>query len=109
MNLWLDDERDPKSKKIQEIFGSKGDEIWVKSYEEAINFLKTGKVNSISLDHDLGTEKTGADVARFIEAGAFWNLIPKLEWRIHSQNPVGSKNMLLALKKAEEYWKKPNQ
>jgi hypothetical protein len=106
MNLWLDDERDPKSKKIQEIFGAKGDEFWVKTYEDTIKILKTGKVKSISLDHDLGAEKTGADIAKFTEGAAYWRLIPKLQWKVHSQNPVGSKNIIMALNKADEYWKK---
>jgi hypothetical protein len=109
MKLWLDDERDPKSPKIKEIFGAKGDEIWVKTVEETIEYLKTGKINHISLDHDLGTIKTGMDVAKFIEGAAFWSLIPKLNWRVHSQNPVGRKNMILALKNADNYWRKKDE
>lgn len=104
MKIWLDDERNPKNQKIQELFGSKGNEIWVKNYEDAVKHLKTGQVTEISLDHDLGTVKTGMDVAKFIEAAAFWKLIPKLLWKIHSQNPVGKKNMLLALQNADRYW-----
>lgn len=106
MKLWLDDERDPTDPKIQCIFGSKGDEIWVKTASSAIAHLNQGQVESISLDHDLGPPSagTGMDVAKWIEEQAFFGTLPRLTWSVHSKNPVGTKNMMRALAKADEFW-----
>jgi hypothetical protein len=106
MKLWLDDERNPKSPKIQMIFGAKGDEIWARTAAVAINYLKQGNIVSISLDHDLGPDSagTGMDVAKWIEEQAFLNNLPRLAWTIHSKNRVGAKNIERALVKANEFW-----
>lgn len=110
MKLWLDDERNPKSPLIQQDFGAEGDEVWVKTAQVAINWLKQGNVEFISLDHDLGSQScgTGMDVARWIEEEAYHGTLPKLNWAIHSKNPVGRQNMMRALIKADEYWEKLN-
>lgn len=107
MRLWLDDERDPKNPKIQKLFNSKGDEIWVKTAWEAIEYLKTNKVKFISLDHDLGPEEagTGMDVAKWIEENAYLNKLSRLVCKVHSQNVIGSKNIKKALYNAERFWK----
>lgn len=106
MKLWLDDERDPKSPRIQEDFGADGDEFWVKDAFRAIHYLKQGIVTSISLDHDLGVgaSGTGMDVAKFIEEQAFHGTIPRLIWFVHSMNPVGRRDMARAMINAEKYW-----
>jgi len=99
MKVWLDDCRFPNP--------LTGWDIWVKTAKEAINLLKSGKVEVISLDHDLGDEKitgTGYDVAKYIEEGAFHGTVPPLLWVIHSANPVGRMNMGLALSNADRYW-----
>lgn len=77
-----------------------------KTADEAIEILKTGKVSKISLDHDLGPEEagTGYDVASWIEEAAYNGELPKLEWAIHSANPVGVQNMRRALQSAERFW-----
>lgn len=110
ISLWLDDERDPKDPKIINLFGSNGNEIWVKTIEEAITYLKQGNVGSISFDHDLGGEtnysKTGYDLANWIEEQAFNNKIPKLSWRIHSKNPEGARNIQKAMESANKFWEK---
>lgn len=95
MKIWLDDER----------IAPPGF-LWVKTAQEAISFLKTGQVQLISLDHDLGNELagTGYDVALFLEKSAYHNEIPPVKWEIHSANPVGRSNMLAALKKADSFW-----
>lgn len=49
MNLWLDDIRDPHD------HGAIG-YTWVKTAEEAIAALKTGRVRFATLDHDLSVE-----------------------------------------------------
>ena len=47
-------------------------------------------VEVISLDHDLGEEKTGYDVVKFMAEENIWPSVVK----VHSMNPVGRDNML---------------
>jgi hypothetical protein len=106
ISLWLDDERDPRDETIQIRFGANGDEQWVKTANEAIGILKAGKASHVSLDHDLGLPEagTGYDVAKWIEEQAYLGELPRLGWRIHTQNPIGKSNMEQALKNADKYW-----
>jgi hypothetical protein len=109
LDVWLDDERDPRDQYIQQHFGAKGNEVWVRTAQEAIKLLSTGNVISISLDHDLGPGSgpgsgDGMEVAKWIEENAFLGTLPALQWSIHSQNPVGRDNMLMAMKNADRYW-----
>ncbi len=110
MLLFLDDKRLPPN------------DAWTlaKTAHEAIELLKTGKVEVISLDHDLGPPEagTGYDVAKWLEAGHARAardpdfdgdnilvtsdddpiVIPNPLWHIHSSNPVGAKNITMALR-----------
>ena len=106
ISLWLDDERDPTDPTIQQYFRATGYEVWVKTAHEAIELLKTGRVTRISLDHDLGPESagTGMDVAKWIEENAFSGNLKRLRWSLHSQNPIGIRNMAIAMRKADKYW-----
>ena len=107
IRLWLDDERDPKDPYIKHGFYSKGDEVWVKTPAEAINHLSQGKVSFISLDHDLGLDSSGESgmtVAKWIEAAAYNGELKRLEWDVHSQNPVGRKAIQQAMNNAERFW-----
>lgn len=85
MKLFLDDTRNaPK------------DFILVKSYEELINILKetnAKEILEISLDHDLGTIKTGYDVCKWMVENDYW--IEKIS--LHSANIVGVMNMFQLL------------
>lgn len=103
IKLFLDDDTEaPKRKEW-----AQGYDVWVTTPEEAIDLLKKGNVSHISLDHDLGLEpeaRNGYMVACFIEKAAYYNEIPKLEWRIHSQNPRGRDNMIAALQGADHFW-----
>ncbi len=65
----------------------------VHTYEEAIEGLKTGKVEQISLDNDLGTEKEGYDVAKWIEQQTFETNFRPPKIRVHSSNPVAVQNI----------------
>ena len=96
IKVWLDDVRP-----MPEEF-----EVQVKTAEAAINLLKNNNVELISLDHDLGEEdeKTGYDVAKFIEKSAFERAIDPLEIRVHSANPVGLNNMKMCIKNAYRFW-----
>ena len=104
MKLWLDDERDPTTPTVQRMFGAHGDEVWVKTADEAIHMLRTRPVTAISFDHDLGEGKSGYEVAKFIEAAAYHATMGRIEWAVHSANAVGRANIVAAMKKAEEYW-----
>ena len=77
MKVYLDDERQTP-------------EGWVRVFwpEEAIELLKKGDVEEISLDHDLGDDEhgTGYDVLLWIEeAVALENFDPPI-MRVHSAN-----------------------
>ena len=75
---------------------------WVRAHtpEEVIELLRSGSVEALSLDHDLGLtsdagERTGYDVLRWLEkavATGAW-VLPLPEIRIHSANPVGRRRM----------------
>ena len=104
IRLWLDDERDPSTPIIQQKFLANGDEIWVKTVAEAKNMIQKGNVSFISFDHDLGQEETGYDLARWIEERAFVEGIQPPDYRVHSANPVGAKNIDQAMQNAFKYW-----
>jgi hypothetical protein len=71
---------------------------------EAIDMLKKGNITYISFDHDLGEPEagTGYEVAQWIEQAAWTEGFTVPEWKIHSANPVGSKNILNAMNSAEK-------
>lgn len=103
MKIWLDDERELELWKSRlDYLGN--DWIWVKTAEEAIKCLETGTVTHISFDHDLGTSLTGYDVAKWIEEKAAHGKCSRLQWMVHTANPVGSIGIRLALLSAETFW-----
>ncbi len=77
MKVYLDDEREAPSgwKRV----------FWP---EEAIELLKTGKVDEISLDHDLGDDEhgTGYDVVLWIEEAVFTKGFKPPKMKVHSAN-----------------------
>ena len=88
MKIFLDDEREtPKG--------------WTRTFkvEETIEFLKTGNVIELSLDHDLGgIVETGYDVLLWIEQQVFEsNFIPP-KIHIHTSNASAMFKMLAAVK-----------
>lgn len=84
MKVFLDDVRDCPSSFY-----------WVRNYEECVDILKNCDIDIISLDHDLGENKTGYDVVKFMVQES---IFPK-EIYIHSANPIGAQNMKDLLKK----------
>jgi len=93
--IWLDDIRTMPN----------NFDIWCKTGEEALKYIDSNSVSFISFDHDLGENSiTGYDVAKRIEELAVNNLIDKLEWQVHSANPVGAKNIELAMISTERFW-----
>lgn len=61
-----------------------------RSYRDAIEALKTYTFDVIDLDHDLGEEKTGYDIAKYIVENG---IEIKEGFKIHSANPVGKFNI----------------
>lgn len=108
IRLWVDDLRDLKSDDgIRK--GASGDEVWVKTPDEAKELLSTGNVTSVSLDGDLGDdnnrkELSGLEITKYIQELAYYNKIPRLRWAIHTDNPSKLKYMIMDLKKADEFW-----
>lgn len=79
MKLWLDDLRYPPDINW----------TWVKSVDEAIEWLKTGKVIKASLDNDLGLEVEGRRLVLWMAEHDIW---PE-EVVVHSNNPVAREYM----------------
>lgn len=95
MKVYLDDMRTPDIKE--------GWDVIVRDAENAMLLLDLGIVTEISLDHDLGGEVTGYDVARHIEEMVFNEDLyfepPRIY--VHSANPVGRDNIKQAIASIE--------
>lgn len=99
INMWLDDLRDPAK------HGYIG-WVWVKTADEAIALLKTGRVQRASLDHDLtmeqtlgqhSAEPTGYTVVCWMEEHGVW---PPEGTKVHSMNPAGRARMQVVIDRA---------
>jgi len=112
MKIWLDDIRNPTEEYYQIHYGACGDEVWVKTVEEAILLLEAGGVESISLDNDLGDgQREGYEVACWIEEQAFQTrynsspgLLKPLQIFAHSDNSVANPKMRQAIANAYRFW-----
>jgi hypothetical protein len=56
---------------------------------------RLGYPGHISFDHDLGEEKTGCDVAKWlVQRDIKWQEMPiYFSYSVHSMNPVGAENI----------------
>ena len=84
INVFLDDEREPPN----------DGEHWVvvRTAEACmllLTHLRPSSIDRLSLDHDLGTEDTGYDVAVFVEGCAANGRRVAKYLLCHSANPVG--------------------
>lgn len=90
--MFLDDERDPPRD---------GQEwVVVRSYDEAVAYMADhGIPTFMSFDHDLGGEKTGMDVAKWLVAHVLDRGLDLSDFSfyVHSQNPVGARNIGMLL------------
>ena len=96
MKLFVDDVRDAP------------DFSWkvVRSYKEAIDVLKSEKVQILSLDHDLGEDLTGYDIINWLEKKVYHEEIePPKKILVHSANPVGVDNIKRAINSIERFKK----
>lgn len=118
--LFLDDYRDPFSKKVDwMVFSPIGRDvttIWVKSYSEFVDWItENGLPDAIAFDHDLDEEhyapqcewgnynewainqnfkeKTGYDCAKWLVDYCMDNNVPLPIFSSHSANPAGRENI----------------
>lgn len=72
--------------------------VLARSYEEAVEIILRKRIRVLSLDHDLGQEKSGYDLCKFLVENC---LDSRIEWPdeiyLHTDNPVGRNNMLQLL------------
>ena len=108
--LFLDDLR-----KVEDVIDSINFDciLTLRSYKEAVTYMEMfGCPNIIYFDHDLGKEKTGYDLAKWIvNKDLDEDFIPEdFEFHVHSANPIGRENIekLLGmyLKHKEEFMEK---
>ena len=93
MKLYLDDVRDLPDESFD----------LARSYDEAVNYVKQhGIPPFISFDHDLGVDEnenllpTGYDFAKWLVSSDMDGTISipdNFSFKVHSQNPVGAKNI----------------
>ena len=85
VNIYLDDVRSMPF----------GFDIHVRNYKDCIYWLsRNDSICTLSLDHDLGEDKTGYDVICWIEEQCYNNkFVLPYEILIHSANPVGRANI----------------
>lgn len=88
MKLWIDDYRDAP------------DDTWVvaRKVQQAIRLIATNRFQDISLDHDIENrpdDETFQPVAYFIgeKYQNDWQFADDLEVVVHSDNPVGAKEL----------------
>ena len=87
--LWLDDFRNPK-----EYLTGEYEVIWVKTYEEFCSHLENnGLPDIVCFDHDLGTEKSGLDCARYLVNYCQKHNLDIPQFDIQSSNVVGKDNI----------------
>jgi len=94
IKVWLDDIRPMPA----------GYDVHCVDAASCIELLSRGCVSMISFDHDLGeTGGTGYDVACWIEKAVASGTIAMPDWHIHSANPVGARNIELAMRSTERF------
>ena len=94
MKIWLDDERPMPE----------GFDTLCKTAEECLEAIKTGRVEYLSFDHDLGSGENGSWLADEIETLAYYGNIKPFDWDVHSANPVGRRVIIACMKSAERFW-----
>lgn len=86
--LYLDDERDPKTK---------GPWVIVRTFDEFVTtIVRDGLPSYISFDHDLGEESlSGHEAAKWLIEYGLDNDLPveEIEINVHSANPIGRDNI----------------
>ena len=77
-----------------------------RTYKEAVEMLESGKVNVLSLDHDLGEDLTGYDIINWLERKIYHEeMEAPNKILVHSANPVGVNNIKRAINSIERFKK----
>jgi hypothetical protein len=95
MRVYLDDVRQPPP-----------DWVLVRTAAEAIALLQDGRVTELSLDHDLGGDRTGMEVLNWIEEAVVEGNFQPPELLVHSSNPVGRANLQRAIESVQRLLQK---
>ena len=97
--LWLDDARNPADKLWHSYFPCDGDVVWVKTYNEFVEWVETnGLPIAVCFDHDIGAdEPTGYDAAKWLVdyCGTNGKYLPL--YSVQSANVVGKANIISLL------------
>lgn len=103
--LWIDDYRNPFENDWLDFspIGQNCNVVWVKSYQEAINYLDKNWPDAICLDHDLGEYKSGYDIAKYIINKCLECNLLLPEFSSQSLNPIDRENILSLLNNYKEY------
>lgn len=115
MKIWLDDLRDPnrvfRVHYPEDQYECQPDLkdfleklVWVKTAEEAVEYLKNGLIDEIFFDHDLGPGMSGSQFANLIEEGAAVGSVKRIRWHGHTSNPVGRALIVAAMTSADRFW-----
>lgn len=82
--VFVDDVRDPPT----------NDWVVCRTYQQAVDCFNImhDQIEVMSLDHDLGEERTGYDFLLYVVEQYFPNKVP-FKCRVHSANPVGAERM----------------
>lgn len=85
--IWLDDIRTPRQIENYAV-------IWCKNYQSVVDWINEhGLPNLIDFDHDLGEEKSGYDVAKFVVEYCMNHNTVLPHYHCHTANPVGRDNI----------------
>lgn len=105
--LWVDDTRNPMENDWLNFspIGRNCKVIWVQFYQEAIDFLEKEWPDAICLDHDLGEEKSGYDIAKYIVNKCINENRKLPKFASQSANPVGRENILGILNRYKRFIK----
>jgi hypothetical protein len=68
--------------------------VTVRSYDQFVEFVTDhGLPGTVCFDHDLGTEQTGYDCAKWLVYYCLDNQLSFPNYVVHSMNPVGKHNI----------------
>lgn len=114
MILWLDDIRDPnagcpdtlmmytwREYKLKRFSDEKL--VWVKTYKEFVDAIKTEFPKAISFDNDLGQKLEGVDCAKWLFQYCIDNNLEMPYIAVHSANPICAREIYAIL---EDDWAK---
>ena len=94
--LWVDDCRNPNEADWlrHSPIAFPFEVHWAKSHDEAVAYMERHWPDAVCLDHDLGEERTGYDIAKYIVNRCLIEGLPLPAYASQSDNPVGRENIL---------------